>query len=298
MRGQSSSKPIAFVTYQNPPYLGDSEAMLAEPLKERGVVVELASWDDKQVPWERYAAVILRSTWDYHQRIGDFNKWLKQLEAVQARVFNPLPMLRWNMDKTYLEQLQKLGVPVLPTEWLPRGAFASLEKTLTRMNWEQAVVKPTIGAGGDDTWLVTLEDAERDQARFEDLLTRSGVMVQLFAPQIVQGEWSLFYFNGVYSHAVLKFPAPGQFLVHEHRGGTAHGVQPPAPLIRQASAILRLACQLNKDVPLYARVDGFTTAGQLVLMELELIEPNLYLECVDEYAVERAADSIASVVLA
>jgi len=296
MRNQASPPPIAFVTYQNPPYLGDSEALLAEPLKERGVSLELAAWDDKQVPWERYAAIILRSTWDYHQHVNEFNKWLKHLEDVQARVFNPLPMLRWNMDKTYLEQLSKADVPILPTEWLPRGAFASLEKTLARMAWPQAIVKPTIGAGGDDTWLVTLDEAEKDQARFEDLLTRSGVMVQLFAPQILQGEWSFFYFNGVYSHAVLKFPAPGQFLVHEHRGGSAHGVQPPAALIRQASAILRLACKLNKAVPLYARIDGFVTTGQLVLMELELIEPALYLEYADDYAVERAADAIASVV--
>jgi len=296
MRGQTTTKPIAFVSYQSPPYLGESEALLAEPLKERGVDVELVAWDDKQASWERYAAVILRSTWDYHQRIGDFNKWLKHLEHVQARVFNPLPMLRWNMDKTYLEQLQKLGVPILPTEWLPRGAFASLEKTLARMEWPQAIVKPTIGAGGDDTWLVTLDEADKDQARFEDLLTRSGVMVQMFAPQIVQGEWSLFYFNGVYSHAVLKFPAPGQFLVHEHRGGSAHGVQPPVVLIRQASTFLSLACKLNNAVPLYARIDGFVTAGQLVLMELELVEPALYLEYMDEYAIERAADAIASVV--
>lgn len=289
-------KPIAFVTFDVPAYLDESEALLVDPLKMRGVPVELVSWNDKQVAWEAFEAIILRSTWDYHQHPADFAKWLNHLEDIQARVYNPLPVIRWNLEKTYLQDMAKLGVPILPTEFLPRGAFASLEKTMARNEWVQAVIKPTIGAGGDDTWLVTLDEAEKEQAKFEDLLGRSGVMVQLFAPQIIQGEWSLFYFNGVYSHAVLKYPSMGSFFVHEHRGGRSHGVQPPAFFVTQTSGMMRAVQKLTKQVPLYARVDVIVNGGQLVLMELELIEPALYLNYADEYAIERAADAIASVV--
>ncbi len=279
---------VAFVTFERFPELTPDDQLAAAALQAAGIAVDALQWD-ADTDWGRYATVILRSIWDYHHRLDEFRAWLDALDAAGARVLNPTEVLRWNMDKLYLQDLQAAGFAVTPSVWLPRGAKARLADILAQKDWAQAVVKPTVSAGADDTFMVLASDVEARQADFADLLARKGVVVQQFMAELqAEGEWSLMFFNKRYSHAVLKQPGEGDFRVQRHYGGREEAAQPPQALIDQAQEIVD---DVDAEL-LYARVDGVAQADTFVLMELELIEPALFFGAT-EGAAERFAQAVA-----
>ena len=257
-----------------------------------------AVWDDPSVAWNELDAVVVRSCWDYHLRYDDFFRWIDRVTRCGVPIWNPPATLRWNSRKTYLHDLSIGGVRTVPTLWLlpdnPRAGTASLATILTDTGWERAVVKPIVSASAHETWRVTIDDAHANasahDARLRALIARSGVMVQPFIPEIEsEGEWSLQFFGGVFSHAVLKRCAPGDFRVQREFGGTHDAVTPPPNVIAQAGGALRAApCD-----SLYARVDGVVLGGDLVVTELELLEPSLFLDAHPE-APSRFARAIAN----
>lgn len=280
---------VAFVTFERFPELTPDDRLAAAALRAAGIAVEPILWD-ADTDWSRFAAVILRSTWDYHHRLDEFRAWLDALDAAGARVLNPTEILRWNMDKLYLQELQAAGFAVTPSVWLPRGAKVRLADILTQKGWTRAVVKPTVSAGADDTFMVLAEDVEDRQADLAALLTRKAVVVQQFMTELqTEGEWSLMFFNKGYSHAVLKQPGEGDFRVQRHYGGRDLAAQPPQELVAQAQAIVE---DIDSDL-LYARVDGVAQDDTFVLMELELIEPVLYFGMAEGVA-ERFAQAMAT----
>lgn len=271
---------IALATCREFPQLHISDTHLLEPFARHDIAVDIVCWDDSHVDWSRYAAVIVRSTWDYHRQIDAFRAWIAHLEACDVPLFNPPHLLRWNLDKTYLRVLQDRGVSLLPMVFVDEGESVDVAATLHAQGWQEAVIKPVISAGGDDTWRITAEDAALSQARFDALAQSRGMMIQVFAPQIAQGEWSLVFIGGDYSHAVLKRPAQDEMFVHEERGGTTHAATPPPDFITQAEALVREVQHLTERQPLYARVDGVVIDGAFVLMELECVEPELFFQYV------------------
>ncbi len=274
-------------------FLYEDERLLRAPLLARSIEVQTIPWEREGVKWASFDAVIVRSTWNYHLRWPEFSAWLAELEAKQVHVLNPIPMLRWNINKTYIEKLAALGVRTLPMVLVACGTQANLAKIMQRQGWTQAVVKPTISAGGDNTWRVTREEAPTQQERFAEQLKRHTLMVQQFAERISAGEWSFHFFNGIYSHTVLKVPAAGEMFVHAHRGGTTHPVQPTSQQVAEASHVVHAVQQMLGLLPLYARVDMVEYEGTLTLMELELVEPYLNMLDADPYAPDRFADAIA-----
>ncbi len=274
-------------------FLYEDERRLRAPLLARGIEVQTIPWERDGVKWASFDAVIIRSTWNYHLRWAEFSAWLAALEAKQVHVLNPIPMLRWNIDKTYIGTLGALGVPTLPTVFVACGASADLSEIIRRQGWTQAVVKPTISAGGDNTWRITREEAPTQQERFAEQLKHHTLMVQQFAERISAGEWSFHFFNGIYSHTVLKVPAAGEMFVHAHRGGTTRPVQPTSQQVAEASHVVHAVQQTLGLLPLYARVDMVEHEGTLTLMELELVEPYLNMLDADPYAPDRFADAIA-----
>lgn len=274
-------------------FLYEDERLLREPLLARGIDVQTIPWERAGVKWASFDAIIIRSTWNYHLRWPEFSDWLASLEAQRVQVLNPVAMLRWNIDKTYLGTLGALGVRTLPTVFVTCGSQADLAEIIKRQGWERAVIKPTISAGGDNTWRITREEAAEQQARFSEQLQHSTLMVQQFADHISDGEWSFHFFNGVYSHTALKVPAAGEMFVHAHRGGTTHPVQPTSQQIAEAANVVHAVEQTLGMLPLYARVDMVEHAGALTLMELELVEPYLYMPFGDPYVRDRFADAIA-----
>jgi hypothetical protein len=281
-------KKIAFVTYQKAPHLTPDDALAVAPLKELEIEVTPAIWNDPAVNWKRFDAVIVRSCWDYHRQPRQFRQWLDHLQTQQITLWNPAEIIRWNMDKKYLQELAAKGVAIPPTIWLEAESVADLFSLLNETRFAQAVIKPTISATAHQTYRTVPATARADQAKLDAVLRRSGVMIQKFVDEITTtGEWSLIFFAGKFSHAVLKRAPDGDFRVQADFGGTYHQHLPPPELIKQAEAILRLL----EPPLLYARVDGVDRNGQLVLMELELIEPCLFLN-IDAAAPRRFAEAI------
>lgn len=288
---------IALVSYtpseQDFEHRWQDENLLKAPLARRNIAVSTIEWDAPNVAWASYDALIIRSTWDYHLRYSEFLAWLQHVVASGARLYNAPSLLMWNMDKVYLRELSAEGVPLLPTVFVAQGEAISLADVIASHGWGEAVVKPSISAGGDNTWRVAASEAGQAQTRLDAQLSEMSVMIQQYAPQISMGEYSFLFFNGQFSHATRKIPAQGDMFVHEHRGGKIYAYSAPAELIAQASNVVRQAQKLNGALPLYARVDSVLEGDRLILMELEMVEPYLYMPYADAYAPERLADAIA-----
>ena len=285
---------IAFVTYSKNPNLTNSDARVAAALAERGIQVVPVAWDAAGVDWTAYQGAVVRSCWNYHLYAAAFRTWLERVTAAGVPVWNTPAVLRWNMDKHYLRDMTEWGVPIVPTVWLARGSKVHLRGLLGRQGWPSAVIKPCISASATGTWVTSLAAATKHQQRLAEMLAGGDVMVQPLLPQIKSGEWSLVFFRSAYSHAVLKTPGSGSIFVQEEHGGSTVSMQPPPHLVAQATTLLETVHAHIPDAPLlYVRVDGVEIDGRLVLMELEAIEPELFL---DDAAAGRFAAAIHEII--
>ncbi|MBA3583620.1 MAG: hypothetical protein H0W36_03660 [Gemmatimonadetes bacterium] len=286
---------VAFATWRSQPGLTADDSLAVEPLGRRGIVVEPGVWSARSVAWEAFDAVVLRSCWDYHVRARAFVRWLDRLQARGVLVINAPPLVRWNLDKRYLADLAARGIPGEPTVRLGRGQRADLGEILRSHGWSGAVVKPAISASARGTWRTSTGTSLADQARLDRLLARGAVLVQRLNDRIATaGEWSVVFFAGEFSHAVVKRPAPGEFRVQEKLGGTLAPVEPSEALVRSARAALDASVQAAPaGEPVYARVDGVPEGNRLVVMEVELIEPSLFLATAPA-AADRFAAAIAA----
>jgi glutathione synthase/RimK-type ligase-like ATP-grasp enzyme len=280
--------PLALATCRDYPHLTPSDQALAHALGARSVTCALPIWDDPGAEWSNHEAVVIRSCWDYHQRSGEFLAWLARLEQLGVPVINPVPMLRWNLAKRYLRELGAAGVAVTPTAWLDRGTTVPLADLLQQNGWSEAVVKPVISATAFGTWRVSGKVGVEEAARFAAELARYDLMVQPYLDSIqAGGELSFIFFAGEFSHAVRKRPRAGDFRVQSDFGGTVEAFRPEGALISQAAAMLAAV----PGQPLYARVDACVVNQALMLMELELIEPDLFLTT-DAQAPGRMAEAL------
>ncbi|HEY7095470.1 MAG TPA: hypothetical protein VH437_02020 [Terriglobales bacterium] len=266
-------KRIALATSAAYPSLTDDDRTLIPALRPLGIEAEPAIWSDSARDWSVFDCVVLRSCWDYHLRLTEFLRWLAGLEVIGIPVLNPPPLLRWNSDKVYLRNLEQRGISVIPTIW-PNSQFC-LATAMRELGWQQAVVKPRVSATAYKTSLVSLSDIAEAQRALDDLQASSGALVQKFMLEIrSEGEWSLVFFAGEFSHAVIKTPKAGDFRVQHDFGGLETPAVAPDGVVQDAKQVV----QAIDTTPLYARVDGVTTHGRLQLMELELIEPALFLK--------------------
>jgi len=263
----------AFVTCTQFPKLTEDDLLAAKALGELGISVEAAIWDDPSVNWSIYSDVVIRACWDYHLKPEEFLSWLTMLDRAGTIVNNPVDVIRWNMEKTYLKELQEDGISIVPSVWLTGRDKVQLADILSRTGWQKAVIKPVISASAYQTSIVSLQNEPEAQVVLSNLLNSGAVIIQEFAEEIrTKGEWSLIFFNKQYSHSVIKRPQQGDFRVQWEHGGTSAAVVPAPSLIAQAQMILE-----KIDAPLlYARVDGVEREDRLFLMELELIEPFLF----------------------
>ncbi len=265
---------VALATQGALPDLYADDRLLIPALAARDVHASAAVWDDPSVDWTTFGAVVIRSCWDYHLKHDVFLAWIERLERAGVAVFNAPRVIRWNAEKGYLRDLEQRGVQVVPTRWIERGSLASLHDVLHDAGWENAVVKPAISASAHETWRTSLESTARDDARFRTMVDRGRVLVQPFMETVVtSGEWSLVFIDGACSHAMLKRARSGDFRVQSEHGGSAVRGDPGTHVVEQA----RRALVAGGGDSLYARVDGCVVDGEFVLMELELIEPLLYL---------------------
>ena len=269
---------IAFATWDGAPGLTPDDRLALPALAAAGVDVVPAVWSDPAVDWRGFRAVVLRSTWDYHHRADEFRAWLDRLETDDVAVWNPVSLARWNMDKRYLRELAERGVSTVPTAWISGGAADAIEHVMAERGWMDAVLKPVVAATSYRTVRLrcdTVGTSEETRELLTSTLEHGEAMLQPFVPQVEsEGEWSLMFFAGEYSHAVLKRPAAGDFRVQQEFGGSSLAVDAPRALRASARRVLDAV----EQPWLYARVDGVRDAdGQLLLMELEMLEPLLFL---------------------
>jgi glutathione synthase/RimK-type ligase-like ATP-grasp enzyme len=259
---------------------------LAAALRTAGLEPVAEVWTDPSVDWSSYDAVLLRSVWDYHVRYLEFTEWLAQLDKAAVPLLNDSDLIRWNADKQYLLELREQGVSIVPSQI---AAGDCLREVVGGLNGQEIVIKPTVSATARHTIRGTAGSEELNQAMND--LPDQAYLVQPFLPEIQsEGEWSLIYLDGEFSHAVLKRPAAGDYRVQNDFGGTAELLEPPAA-VREGSESA-LAAAKTRRAPVYARVDGVVANGRYLLMELELIEPYLFLPQADN-AYNKLAATIA-----
>jgi glutathione synthase/RimK-type ligase-like ATP-grasp enzyme len=287
-----SIQKIALVTCQS---LGDYTAnadvedeRLYRFLAEKGHEISFQVWDDTTVDWTAFDAIIIKSPWDYFDKITAFYSWLDKLEALGCRVFNPVQTLRWNADKRYFKDMQAGGVTVVPTVWLEQGEHFDADAVFAAIGADKIIVKPRVSGGAKNTFALSREEATDRTAQLDALLQEEPFLAQPFLEEIkTKGEWSFIFFGGKYSHTVLKTAKSGDFRVQHFFGGSIHTPEPPAAMLQTATNIVE---KFASDC-LYARVDGVELNGELVLMELELIEPFLFLSTSD-HALERYYEAL------
>jgi hypothetical protein len=262
---------VYLVTYSELPELADDDRLLLDELRILGVRAMPAVWDDPAVDWSAARVAVVRSTWDYHLRHKQFLEWVERAGAL-TDLFNPPDTVRWNGHKGYLLDLEVKGVPIVPTVWLAAGSDASLAEIMSGRGWARAVVKPAVSASGYETWQVRAENTFKAQRRLDLLLVERDMMVQPFMPSVENpGERSLMFVEGQHTHTVRR-SAPFEAGVGEM--AEARPVEADADEVALAYKVLHVAGKLT----LYARVDlARDEEGTSRLMELELIEPSLFL---------------------
>jgi len=268
---------IAYICWETEPKYADEEIENNELLlflQNNGLDIHKEIWTDSNVNWKKYDLAVLKAPWDYHEKIDMFYSWLDRLEKLSIPLLNPPDVIKWNSDKHYLKEIADTGLPVTPTLYLEKGSHVKLEGFFNKLNTDKLIIKPCISGGSKNTFSTERKEVKHIESKINELLKTESYMVQPFLKEILsEGEWTFLFFNGQFSHCLLKKPVAGDFRVQMHFGGSVHAMTPPAEYLKSASAYVS---RFAKNC-LYARVDGTILNNRFLLMELELIDPYLYI---------------------
>ncbi|WP_233511088.1 ATP-grasp domain-containing protein [Dyella psychrodurans] len=284
----ASSFRLALATSAMYPGVYPDDVYFVDVLERLGIQATPCVWNDAAVDWTAFDAVLVRTAWDYFEHYATFLAWLDTLDRIGVPMINDSRLIRWNSEKRYLLDIEQQGVSIIPTRVAPAG---TLPDVLPSMSAQDVVIKPTVSGGAWHTLRGTVGTAAFQQA-LARLPAELDYLVQPFVPEIASnGEWSLLYFGGRYSHAVIKYPATGDYRVQQQHGGTAREAEPDAIVVSAADKALAAVTELGHREHAYVRVDGVVVNGQFRVMELELIEPLLHL-AIRPDAAEKFAEHI------
>jgi glutathione synthase/RimK-type ligase-like ATP-grasp enzyme len=261
---------LVLVTATRMPKPDPESGLLVRALAEAGLRAEIHPWD-ADLDWARCALVVCRTPWDYFTRVEEFLAWARHV-AAHTTLLNPIETIAWNAHKSYLLDLERAGVPIVETILVARSAgLAEQDDALAR--FAEAVIKPAVSGGARGALRTTSGDPGA-VAHLRALIETQDALVQPFVASVQgQGEASLIYFDGVFSHAVRKRPAAGDFRVHELYGGSVDRHVPADGQLEVAAAALAAA----PTATAYARIDLVEGPDGPAVMEAELIEPELFL---------------------
>lgn len=265
------------------------DLLVQEALTRKGLRTARFDWARPDVDWSSTRAALFRTTWDYFHRFEEFSAWLDKVSA-QTRLINPIELIRWNMDKHYLQDLAGRGIHIPPVLFIHTGDHTTLEELCRPTGWPDMILKPAVSGSARHTYRLNPGNLSDYEATFQSLIAREDMMLQPFQHQVVeQGELSLMVIAGKYTHAVRKVAKPGEFRVQSDFGGTVRRHEPT----REEIAFAERAVAACAPQPVYARVDLIRdNGGRLALMELELIEPEMWFRLYPS-AAERLAEAVA-----
>lgn len=276
------------------------DAILRDLLVARGKSVAIVAWDDASFDWSSASFVLLRSTWDYFHRRDEFLAWADRVAKLTA-LHNPPDVVRWNTHKGYLVELAAKGLPVVATELIRAGSRTDLDRLLVERKWKKVVIKPAVSAGSNRTLLGDAANLPEARAHLASIVAGADALVQPYMPVVEgYGERSMVFLDGQLTHAIRKRPAfgskgagvaeafvPGEALLENA------DVDPAVPAEDEAETAQRILEGAGLAGALYARVDLVRQLdGMPVLMELELVEPSLFLWHGGDKAKSRIADAI------
>lgn len=261
------------------------DLLLSEALQRNGFTVGRKSWSDSEFDWSLTRAAIFRTTWDYFDRFDEWKTWLQRV-SVQTTLINPIELVYWNMDKHYLKELQEQGINIPETRYIEIGERASLVSLYKETGWTDTILKPCVAGSARHTYRLNPESLGKHEGQFQELIKTEAMMLQPFQHNILsEGEISLIVIGGHCTHAVIKTAKDGDFRVQDDFGGAVSLHEPSEEEMAFAEKVVA-ACS---SLPVYARVDIIKdNYGQLALIEIELIEPELWFRLKPE-----AADKLA-----
>jgi glutathione synthase/RimK-type ligase-like ATP-grasp enzyme len=259
---------IAIATCQKLPDLTENDRLLIPIFEEKGHTLNAEIWDNPEVQWSAYDLVLIRSTWDYYLKPVEFQSWVSQFVHTKTQLLNSPEIILQNTHKFYLKTLSDKGIAIIPTR------FSSDEIAIESLQiWEKVVIKPAISAGSHETEV--FETAHLSQETLNMKIGEGDWLIQPFLEEIKEsGEISMLFFGGEFSHAIQKVPKSGDFRVQKQFGSQYIHFEPSVHLIQQAKHTV----EITGRKAVYARVDGVMTERGFLLMEVEMIEPDLFFE--------------------
>ncbi len=268
---------IGLLTCAKFPDLIQSDQNLNAMLNGMGFSSSPVVWDDNHVDWQSFDYLVFRNTWDYFEKEAEFMKWLEMIQQLNIKTLNSIDVIKNNLNKFYLKSLSEKGVRIIDTCFLPKNTLTNEKNLLNEYLaiWSKAIIKPAFSAGSYLTEVIDENNVQNIIDQYSIINQDKDLLLQRFYPEISTfGETSFIFFNRNFSHAVNKKPKEDDFRVQSQYGGIYLPIEVDKDLIAQAQSIID---HIDGDL-LYARVDGIVINGTIHLMEVELIEPDLYYD--------------------
>ncbi|QUQ64761.1 ATP-grasp domain-containing protein [Kutzneria sp. CA-103260] len=267
----SANPAVRLVTAAHLPELAPDDQELLKALRRKGIDTEVVVWGDATVDWSTARLTVIRSVFDYHLRCAEFLRWLDHVES-RTIVHNAPEIIRWNTHKSYLRAVADAGFSTIPTEWLHPGQPVDLRRIRADRGWAEVIVKPAVSASAHNTLKVTEDNLDDGQAHAERLVADDLALVQPYLYDFeTVGETSVIYLGGQRTHCVRRPSGIHTTLEQAHVGAPLQPTQAELALAQRAFDWIA-------PQPLYARIDLIDSVDHgLLVLELELVEPALYL---------------------
>lgn len=260
---------------------------LEKALSQENLSMSCVSWDDSNFDWASTKCALIRETWDYFHRIDEFKAWLERTKDL-TELINPYDQLVWNMDKKYLQDLNKKGINIPETLFIEAGDHRRLKQLHLESGWKKSVLKPAISGDARHTYLVDESTIQSHENIYRELIDSESMLLQQFQDHVLEyGEWTFVMIGGQYSHGILKKAKKGEFRVQDNFGGSAHNHNASPEEIAFAENVMSLI----EPTPIYGRVDVILDQHRrMALQELELIEPEMWFRNCPESATKLAGE--------
>jgi len=283
-----TTRRCAYLTMENPAGWTIDAELGFPPLEALGWQIDSLPWRSDDIDWDQYDAVYIGTPWDYPEDPDRFMQMLERADQSHAVLVNDVALVRWTIPKTYLRDIENMGVAIVPSIWGEAMDVGVIESAFDQFGADKLIVKPVISTNATDTFLFARETLPNLIDPLSETFAGRPFLVQPFIGNIQsEGEYSLFYFNRVFSHAIQKIPKPDDFRVQEEHGAEIVPVD-PEPALREAGDRLM---NIIDPMPVYGRVDFVRGSdGRFLVMELELIEPSMYLR-MNKEAPQRFAEA-------